>query len=145
MHRFRKWMSSVGGGNCNFYSISDIKRVFAKRETRNVDIVLVSACGFDVAAETIALRMLLGLVRKVEPWTKLVIIGCLPGINPAILKGEHYRLLINSFKCPLSWLFCSFERLRHTFRCRWHIEFEAWHCRFPLPTRHQSVSFEYGI
>ena len=61
------------------------------------------------------------------------------------VDGSITGLLIKSFKFPLNWLFCSFERLRHTFRCRWNIEFEASHYRFPLPTRHRSVSFEYGI
>jgi len=46
----------------------------------------VSACGFDMAAEVIAIRMLSGLVRRAEPWTKIAIVGCLPGISPDILK-----------------------------------------------------------
>ena len=65
-----------------------------KEQPEDVDIVLVSACGFDVAAETIAIRMLSGLVRKVEPWTKLAIIGCLPGINPAILKERFGKRVV---------------------------------------------------
>jgi tRNA A37 methylthiotransferase MiaB len=53
-----------------------------------VDFLLVSACGFDAAAEAISLKLLSGMVHRANPRTKIVIVGCLPGIRPNLLQSR---------------------------------------------------------
>ena len=50
------------------------------------DLVLVSACGFDNAAEICSVKLLGVAKKKLKKTAKMIVVGCLPGINSDIIR-----------------------------------------------------------
>ena len=54
-------------------------------EITDAELVLVSACGFDVCAENTSMKLLKKAFQKKAAAAKLVVVGCLPAINRKVL------------------------------------------------------------
>ena len=63
-------------------------------QIRNADLVMVSACGVDNASETVSIPLLEAADRKRKAGSKLVVLGCLAGINPELIQSRVDALVI---------------------------------------------------
>jgi tRNA A37 methylthiotransferase MiaB len=58
-----------------------------KRRIQDADLVLVATCGYDNYNEEHSIRLLLLADKKRKRGSKLVVIGCLAGINEPLIQG----------------------------------------------------------
>ncbi len=65
-----------------------------RQSFRQADLVLVFTCGVNQRSEKKALRLLSIADRQRAPTSRLVVLGCLPGINPEALGNGFDALLV---------------------------------------------------
>ena len=65
-----------------------------EEDIKKADLVLVSTCGVNQRAEKKSLRLLAIANRKKKADTRMVVVGCLAGINPEVLVEKFDPIVI---------------------------------------------------
>ena len=87
-------VSSATGCLTNLVETTTLRNSFNPSAYENVatpdeaDVILVNTCGFNLAAEDASIG-LISRLREQFPGKKVIVGGCLPGINPAKLRKAH--------------------------------------------------------
>ncbi len=66
-----------------------------KEKIEDADLVLVSACGFDLCSEKTSMKLLRVAMKRKGKHARFLVTGCLSGINPGIISetfGDHALL-----------------------------------------------------